>query len=162
MENQIESDSESTDDVYASGGGGAARANVAGKGRALIIDDSVDITLMLDMILRRAGYQTYTAFTGADALRAARSTHFDLILSDIGMPLMNGYELCAELRKMADYSEVPLVAITGYAHYEDRDEALKCGFNALLNKPIDPSNLLAVIEDLRAQTVKSERPLSPS
>lgn len=117
------------------------------RGRALVVDDSVDITMMLDTILRRAGYDTYTAFTGSDALRAARSSHFDIILSDIGMPLMNGYELCEELRKMAEYRHVPLIAITGYSYYEDQSRANTCGFDLLLKKPINPNDLLDALHN---------------
>lgn len=121
--------------------------------RALVVDDSVDITLMLDMILRRAGYDTYTAFTGFDALRAARSSHFDLILSDIGMPLVNGYELCEELRRTAEYRDVPLIAITGYSYYEDQMRAGNCGFDLLLKKPINPSDLIEAIDSLQPPPV---------
>lgn len=117
--------------------------------RALVVDDAPDVTEMLAMVLRHAGYEVTMAFSGSGALDAARREHFDVIISDIGMPGMNGYELAEGLRALSSYKDVPLVAVTGFAMYADRDRALQSGFNAYLSKPINPLDLIEVIERLR-------------
>lgn len=117
--------------------------------RALVVDDAPDVTEMLAMVMRHAGYEVTMAFSGSGALDAANREHFDVIVSDIGMPGMNGYELAAGLRALPSYRNVPLVAVTGFAMYADRDRALQSGFNAYLSKPINPLDLIEVIERLR-------------
>src|SRR5918993_1530649 len=111
------------------------------KGRALVVDDNPDIAEMLAAVLRHAGYDVSTAYSAPDALAAAFAQHFDLIVSDIGMPGMNGYELARALRAAPGYESVPMVAVTGFAMYDDRDRALAAGFNEHLSKPIDPVTL---------------------
>jgi CheY-like chemotaxis protein len=119
------------------------------KGRALVVDDNEDIADMLAAVLRQAGYNVSTAYSGPAALAEAFAGHFDIIVSDIGMPEMNGYELARALRAMPDYSSVPMVAVTGYAMYDDRDRALEAGFNDHLSKPIDPVNLTRAVYGIR-------------
>ncbi|HKZ01851.1 MAG TPA: response regulator, partial [Pyrinomonadaceae bacterium] len=82
------------------------------------------------------------------ALAAARTRHFDVVISDIGMPGMNGYELARALRDMPDYQKVPLVAVTGYSMFDDRERSLSSGFTAHMTKPIDPRALLDLIDKL--------------
>ncbi len=119
------------------------------KRRALVVDDNSDIADMLAAVLRHSGYSVSTAYSGSDALTAAFTKHFDFIISDIGMPGMNGYELAQTLRATPEYESVPMVAVTGFAMYDDRDRALEAGFNAHLSKPIDPVSLTRVIWGLR-------------
>src|SRR5258707_4871087 len=82
------------------------------------------------------------------ALRLAHERAFDVIISDIGMPEMNGYELAESLRSCAEYQGIPIIAVTGYSEYDDRGRALQSGFNAHLTKPIDPSELLKLMNEL--------------
>jgi two-component system CheB/CheR fusion protein len=117
---------------------------------ALIVDDDPDINELLAVFIRLMGYHTTTAFSAAEALDAARTQRFDLILSDIGMPVMNGYELAAALRRLPDYKTVPMISVTGYSLYDDRQRSLSAGFNHHLTKPIDPQLLAAVIRRLAA------------
>ncbi len=119
------------------------------KPRALVVDDAPDVTEMLAMLLRYAGYDVVTVFAARDALETARHEHFDVVVSDIGMPEMDGYELARSLRTLDDYREVPMVAVTGFAMYDDRDRALESGFNAFLTKPINPMDLIDLIKRLR-------------
>lgn len=115
---------------------------------ALIVDDNPDITELLAMFIRRLGFQPVMAYSAAEALAAARGQHFDLILADIGMPQMNGYELAEELRRMPEYKTVPMIAITGYALYDDRARALSAGFDYHLTKPVSPDMLASIIKRL--------------
>ena len=115
------------------------------KPRALVVDDAPDVTELLAMILRFAGYDVVSVFSAPDALETARAEHFDVVVSDIGMPGMNGYELAAALRGLPEYEAVPLITVTGFAMYDDRDRALASGFNAFLTKPINPSDLIELV-----------------
>jgi CheY-like chemotaxis protein len=119
------------------------------KPRALVVDDAPDVTEMLALFLQHAGYETVMAFTAQEALAAARSARFDVVVSDIGMPGMNGYELAEALRGLDGYAEVPMVAVTGFSAFDDRGRALKSGFNAHLTKPVNPASLLELIQRLR-------------
>lgn len=116
--------------------------------RALVVDDEPSINELLAIFLQRLGYQTVRASSAAEALEAARAERFDLILSDIGMPQMNGYELAEALRKLPEYRCVPMIAVTGYALYDDRQRSLQAGFNHHLAKPVDPQLLKTVINRL--------------
>jgi two-component system, chemotaxis family, CheB/CheR fusion protein len=115
---------------------------------ALVVDDVADVTEMLQVLLSHAGYDVVTAPSAKAALKAANERQFDVIISDIGMPEMNGYQLAEALRQLPAYKTVPLVAVTGYSMFDDRERSLKAGFNAHMTKPIDPRALLDLIEQL--------------
>ncbi len=119
------------------------------KPRALVVDDSTDIAFMMVMILQHAGYQATMAVSAVEALALAQREHFDLIISDIGMPQMDGYAFAESLRALPDYGTVPMIAVTGFAEYDDRDRALSAGFNTHLKKPVDVAKLFELIEGLR-------------
>jgi len=116
--------------------------------RVLVVDDVNDVTEMIGLFLKHAGYEVSTADSARAALRLAGEGAFDLIISDIGMPAMSGYELAESLRSMPDYREIPLIAVTGYTEYDDRGRSLRAGFNAHITKPIDPSQLLHLMNEL--------------
>ena len=118
------------------------------RGLALVVDDNPDITEMLAVVLRHAGYTVSTAYSAPDALDAALARHFDLIVSDIGMPGMNGHELARVLRAMPEYRSIPMVAVTGFDMYDDRQRSAEAGFNAHLRKPIDPAALTRAIRGI--------------
>lgn len=71
---------------------------------------------------------------------------FDLVISDIGLPGMDGYQLAQALRGMNEYSNVPLIAVTGFVEYSDRERALQSGFNERLTKPINLDLLIKIIK----------------
>jgi two-component system CheB/CheR fusion protein len=119
------------------------------KPRALVVDDAPDVTEMLAVLLTLAGYDAAVAYSGPEALAAARGQQFDALISDIGMPGMNGYELAQQVRLLPGYERVPMIAVTGFTMYEDRDRALACGFDAFLTKPISPADLLTLLNGLR-------------
>jgi CheY-like chemotaxis protein len=115
---------------------------------ALVVDDVSDVTEMLSMLLTHAGYDVTCASTAPEALARAREQRFDMVISDIGMPEMNGYELAKALRSLPGYEAVPLVAVTGYSMFDDRSRSLTAGFNEHVTKPIDPRAFLDLIEQL--------------
>ena len=116
---------------------------------ALVVDDVSDVTDMLSVLLTHAGYEVATASSAQNALDLARENHFDVVISDIGMPEMNGYELAEALRLLPGYETVPMVAVTGYSMFDDRNRSLMAGFNEHVTKPIDPRAFLDLIEQLR-------------
>jgi CheY-like chemotaxis protein len=115
---------------------------------ALVVDDVSDVTDMLSVLMTHAGYEVATASSAQDAIALAKDNHFDIIISDIGMPEMNGYELAEALRQMPSYETVPMVAVTGYSMFDDRNRSLDAGFNEHVTKPIDPRAFLDLIEHL--------------
>jgi len=116
--------------------------------RALVVDDVRDVTDMLSVLLTHAGYEVSTASSAREAIDLAHRQSFDMIISDIGMPEMNGYELARALRSLPDYQTVPMVAVTGYSMFDDRDRSLNAGFDEHVTKPIDPRAFLELIEQL--------------
>lgn len=122
------------------------------RGTVLVVDDVPDVTEMIQLLLKHAGYDVSTAESAKDALRLARRKHYDLVISDIGMPEMNGYELAEALRNLAAYNNTPLIAVTGYSEYDDRSRAVKAGFNVHLTKPIEPTQLLRLMSELLSET----------
>ena len=117
----------------------------------LVVDDVLDVTEMIALFLKHAGFDVKTANSANSALSLATQTQFDLIISDIGMPEKNGYELAEALRQRAAYQSIPMIAVTGYTEYDDRGRSLRAGFNAHLTKPINPAQLLNVIGELLEQ-----------
>jgi two-component system, chemotaxis family, CheB/CheR fusion protein len=117
--------------------------------RALVVDDAPDVAEMLTILLRHAGYEVETALSARAALAAARNSSFDVIVSDIGMPEMNGYELAEQLRVMPEYATTPMVAVTGFTMYDDRERALTAGFDGFLTKPINTRDLVDILERLQ-------------
>ena len=111
----------------------------------LVVDDAPDIALMLARYLEQAGYRVRAVFSADEALDAARSERFDVIISDIGLPGMDGYGLAKELRALREYVSTPLIALTGFAEYGDQKNAFDAGFDAHLTKPMDPAKLLELI-----------------
>lgn len=122
------------------------------RGWILVVDDVPDVTEMIQLLLKHAGYDVSIADSAKDALRLARRKHYDLVISDIGMPEMNGYELAEALRNLSAYNHTPLIAVTGYSEYDDRSRAVKAGFNVHLTKPIEPTQLLRLMSELLAQS----------
>lgn len=122
------------------------------RGTVLVVDDVPDVTEMIELLLKHAGYDVSTAESAKDALHLARMNRYDLVISDIGMPEMNGYELATALRELASYNKTPLIAVTGYSEYDDRGRAVRAGFNVHLTKPIEPTQLLTLMRDLLSQS----------
>ena len=115
---------------------------------ALVVDDVEDVTEMLSVLMTHAGYEVSTASSAQEAIALAREHQFDVVISDIGMPEMNGYELAKAIRLLPGYETVPLVAVTGYSMFDDRNRSLTAGFNEHVTKPIDPRSFLELIEQL--------------
>jgi CheY-like chemotaxis protein len=108
---------------------------------------------LLSTIFRREGANVTTAASAAEALAQAVNKRPHIIVSDIGMPETDGYQLLEQLRILPGLGNVPAIAISGYASEEDRERALSAGYLALVPKPIDVDTLFTLIHDLKAPAV---------
>ena len=117
--------------------------------RLLVVDDSLTSRMLLRSILDAAGYTVSVAVDGQQALEMAGSESFDLVVSDVDMPRLDGFGLTQELRKTSDHANLPIVLITARGSDEDRIRGLKAGANAYLVKSgFDQTRLLKTISDL--------------
>jgi signal transduction histidine kinase/ActR/RegA family two-component response regulator len=114
----------------------------------LAVDDDEDTTALLRYLLEMNGAKVTTANSGRDALKLARELTFDVVLSDISMPSMDGFEFVRRLRSLPGKENVPVVALTGYGRKEDVEQAANEGFVAHLTKPFDVGRLLAFLSQL--------------
>ncbi|MFL5328711.1 MAG: PAS domain S-box protein [Gemmataceae bacterium] len=114
--------------------------------RILIVDDNVDAAQSVERLVRKWGHEVQTAFNGPDALKKAKVFLPQIVLLDIGMPGMSGYEVAKQLRAEHDLEGVIITALTGYGQAEDRLRSHEAGFNHHLIKPPDPDLLAALVE----------------
>jgi len=113
--------------------------------RVLVIEDSLDTSNMLKLWLGTFGCDVFIASDASEGVRLATEQHPNLIISDIGMPDVDGYQLMRTLRETAGLEDVPAIALTGYARDEDRELALAAGYNAHISKPANMGRLLSLI-----------------
>jgi signal transduction histidine kinase len=123
----------------------AAAANAGHARRLLLIDDNVDAVESLALLLSADGHQVRTAYEGASALAMAEDFHPDLVILDIGLPGMDGYEVAREIRARPQIGSPTLVALTGYGQQEDRKRARAAGFDHHFIKPADVRALQKLI-----------------
>jgi len=116
--------------------------------RVMVVEDHPDTLRAMIRLLRSFGHEVSSATTGKDALALCKQQPFDVLISDIGLPDMSGYELLAELRSCAKNATFKGIALTGFGMPEDVQRAREAGFDAHLTKPIDPATLEATIEKL--------------
>jgi two-component system chemotaxis sensor kinase CheA len=127
----------------------AVEKTPARTGRILVAEDSITARALLKNMLQTAGYQVATAVDGADAFTQARSGEFDLVVSDVDMPRMSGFELTTKIRGDKKLGELPVVLVTALESREDRERGIEAGANAYIVKSsFDQSNLLEVIHRL--------------
>jgi PAS domain S-box-containing protein len=122
-------------------GPGGRKSPVGPRRRVLVADDLHDSADSLSMMLRLAGHDIQTAHNGLEAVQAAATFRPDVVLLDIGMPRMNGYEAAQHIRQQPWGKEMLLVALTGWGQEEDRRRALEAGFDEHLTKPVEPATL---------------------
>jgi PAS domain S-box-containing protein len=116
--------------------------------RVLVVDDNVDTAESLAMLLKLYGHEVWPAHTGPKALEAAQAEQPDVILLDIGLPGMDGYEVARRLREQKGLEGATLIAMTGYGEEADRRRSAEAGFDHHLVKPVDPASLQALLGTL--------------
>ncbi|WP_159397044.1 ATP-binding protein [Sorangium cellulosum] len=116
--------------------------------RVLVVDDNSDAADSLAMLLRVLGYSVEVAYDGRQGAEIAERFCPDVVLLDIGLPKMNGYEVARYFREQPWGKGMVLVAMTGWGQQEDKQRATEAGFNVHLTKPVDPGTLKALLADL--------------
>jgi two-component system cell cycle response regulator DivK len=116
------------------------------KKRILVIEDNDQNLYLVTFLLERRGFEVIAARDGLGGIQTAVREVPDLILLDIQLPLMDGYDVAARLRDATELSHVPIVAVTSYAMAGDREKALASGCSGYIVKPINPDTFLAEIE----------------
>ena len=119
---------------------------VAHRVRILIVDDNIDAAESLGMLLQSAGHEVSLAHDGDAALTAALANPPQVVLLDIGLPLLDGYEVAKRLRQKAGLSNVVIVAITGYGQASDRELSRRAGFDHHLLKPVDLTSVQNILD----------------
>ena len=115
--------------------------------RILVVEDNADAAATMRDLLELAGHEVELALTGSDGVAAARQFHPEVVLCDLGLPGMDGYEVAAELRRDPATASARLIAVTGYGRDEDRRRSKEAGFDLHLTKPVDPRQLRRLVRE---------------
>ena len=113
--------------------------------RMLIVDDNRDAADSLGMLMKVMGNETRVAYDGREALAIASQFHPEVVLLDIGLPTLSGYEVARELRRRPGGATLLLIATTGWGQPSDKDQSREAGFDHHLVKPVDPATLLKLL-----------------
>jgi PAS domain S-box-containing protein len=127
--------------------------------RLLVVEDEADTLEFLRRLLTTQGATVFTAATAVEALLLVRHEHPDLLISDIGLPEVDGYDLIQRVRREPSPGrDIPAIALTAYARSEDRTRALRAGYQAHIAKPVEPNELLAMIASFVELTGAQRKP----
>ena len=116
-----------------------------GARRILVVEDNPDAAATMRDFLELSGHEVELAASGVDGVQAARKFHPEVVLCDLGLPGMDGFEVAAELRRDPETASAKLIAVTGYGREEDRRRSKEAGFDLHLTKPVDPAQLRALL-----------------
>ena len=116
--------------------------------RILVVDDNVDSAVSLSMLLDLSGNETHVAHDGPAAVAAAQAWRPEIVLLDIGLPEMNGYDVCRRIRALPSGADAIVIALTGWGQEDDRRRSQEAGFDGHLVKPVDPETLMKLLESL--------------
>ena len=105
--------------------------------KILIVEDNQDSRELVVKVLKSKGYLTIEAEDGEEALEKARAEKPDLVLLDISLPKLNGYEVAQRLKAMEEFQEIPIVAFTAHAMKGDREKVIVAGFEGYISKPVN-------------------------
>lgn len=120
----------------------------------LLVDDSAEVLETLQTLLEMEDARVIAFSEPVKALKAAQTGQYDLVISDVGMPVMSDHELMRALRELPQIQAVPAIALTGYGAESDIEESRKSGFDRHLSKPVSYELLIETIEELRSALLK--------
>lgn len=120
--------------------------------KVLIIEDDLSAARLTEYTLEQAGYEVITAYDGFDGLDKAVTECPDLIILDVMLPGLDGYEVCRQLRQESETATLPILIISAKARDDDRDIGLRVGADAYIAKPVDPSVIIQKVEDILSNT----------
>jgi CheY-like chemotaxis protein len=126
----------------------SSEASHRGRARVLIVEDNHDAADSLMMLLELRGHRVRVAYDGVAGIESARANAPDVMLVDLGLPGIDGYEVARQVRRDPDLEQVVLVALTGYGREQDKQQSLAAGFHYHLVKPISPDTLHALVARL--------------
>jgi len=118
------------------------------KEKILIVEDNPIHTRLIEMTLRAGNYTLLKATDGEEALAIAMRERPDLILMDLNLPKMTGFEVARKLRQTPGFSQIPIIALTAYAMKGDRERVIESGCDGYLTKPIDTRQLPGVVAEM--------------
>jgi CheY-like chemotaxis protein len=118
--------------------------------KVLVVDDEPDVLDLLSRILTDSNAQVHSASNAAAALARGADVEPDVLVSDVGMPEIDGFELLTRLRRQLAGSRIPAIAVTAFTRPEDRQRTMECGFDEYLTTPVDPRTLIGSIAALAA------------
>jgi CheY-like chemotaxis protein len=121
------------------------------KRRILVVDDHRDAADSLTTLLQLMGHDVNTAYDGLEAVQAAETVRPEVVLLDVGLPKMNGYEAARHIRQQPWGRPMTLVAVTGWGQDEDKRRAAEAGFDHHLTKPVDLAKIIALLQDASAE-----------
>ena len=127
--------------------------------KILIVEDDADVRMGLHVRLKANNYDIFFAVDAFSSLGEARKHEPDLILLDLGLPAGDGFLVMDRLKTVPALAIIPIIVVSGRSGSANRERALKAGAKAFLEKPVDNTELLAVIRQALGETVKRERPL---
>ena len=116
------------------------------KGLILVIEDDEDNMELIKFLLSKADYEVLTASNGNEGLRLVNENKPDLVLLDLAIPGIDGWNLAKHIRNAPDISHTPVVAVSAHILPRDRQEAIDAGCNGFLNKPLDVANFITSVE----------------
>jgi len=119
--------------------------------RVLIVDDNDTAAKLLSLIVKKEGHVVATALNGQDAVECGHAFHPEIVLMDIGMPVMDGYQAARAMRKEPWGNDITLVALTGWGQDDDKQKTQDAGFDLHLVKPVEPDTIRKLINELNAQ-----------
>ncbi|MCF7559921.1 response regulator [Sabulilitoribacter multivorans] len=114
----------------------------------LIIEDNKQNMYMLSYLLTKSSYNVLEAYNGVDGLQLAHANHPEIILIDIQLPDMDGYEICLKLRHNGLPKNTTIIAVTSYAMGGDREKAMEAGADGYIEKPINPEKFVSQMEKI--------------
>ena len=126
------------------------------KGHILVVEDNQDNYELVRTILELAGYDSFQAVTGRDGVDAARKQKPDLILMDMALPEMDGWDATARIREQPETKHIPLVALTVHTLPVERKRALEAGVDAYISKPFDATYFIEVVENTLEKSRKNK------
>ncbi len=122
----------------------------------LIIENEVSNRILIERVLSTRGYHCISASNGQEALNMLDREYVDLILTDLSMPVLDGYRTTQLIRERPALANVPIVAVTAYALNDENEAAMQIGCNEYLTKPFKPRQLLEVVDRLLPREVKED------
>ena len=125
--------------------------------RVLLVEDNPANLALMQYLLQASGYSTLTAVDGREGVAVAQRESPDVILMDLQMPIVNGYEAARQVKEDPALRDVPIIAVTAFAMVGDRDKILARGFDGYIAKPIAPERFVSEVEAFIASALRADQ-----